>query len=156
MRRKICGIRGELFFQIKADKDFWHDITNNLAPLAIQTQTLFPTNKYYQLSYCLLLSTDEYIKKLNTKYRKIKKATDVLSFPSNDLYKAKNKHLGEIIISIETMEKQAKSYGNTIERESAFLFVHGFLHLLGYDHVTIEKEKVMLPLQEKILLSAGY
>ena len=59
--------------------------------------------------------------------------------------------LGEIFICVPRALQQAQEIGNTPERELSFLFVHGLLHLLGYDHMTQEDEDVMFPLQEKIL-----
>jgi probable rRNA maturation factor len=60
-------------------------------------------------------------------------------------------HLGQIVISHQKAKSQAVSYGHTIEREFTFLFVHGLLHLLGYNHETESDEKIMLSLQDKIL-----
>ena len=59
--------------------------------------------------------------------------------------------LGEILICLPQAERQAKIIGNSVDRELGFLFVHGLLHLLGYDHQTKEEENIMFPLQEKIL-----
>ena len=59
--------------------------------------------------------------------------------------------LGEIYISFDKAREQATSYGHSLDRELKFLFVHGLLHLLGYDHMTEEDEKVMFALQEEIL-----
>jgi probable rRNA maturation factor len=63
--------------------------------------------------------------------------------------------LGEILICLPQAKRQAKEYGNTEQRELSFLFVHGLLHLLGYDHMKKEDEEIMFPLQEKILRKAG-
>jgi probable rRNA maturation factor len=63
--------------------------------------------------------------------------------------------LGDIIISVERTREQAEEYGHSFERELGFLAVHGFLHLLGYDHMTEEDEKVMFSRQEEILSSFG-
>ena len=63
--------------------------------------------------------------------------------------------LGDIIISVETAERQAEEYGHSLEREIGFLFVHGFLHLIGYDHGDEESEAVMTAKQEAVLQKAG-
>ena len=59
--------------------------------------------------------------------------------------------LGDIYISVEVAKDHAKEYGHSLDRELRFLFIHGLLHLLGYDHMTKEDEEIMFPLQEKIL-----
>jgi len=63
--------------------------------------------------------------------------------------------LGDIVISVPTALRQADEYGHSVERELGFLFVHGFLHLIGYDHETEEQEKEMFAKQERILAEAG-
>ncbi len=79
----------------------------------------------------LILVSDEEIRKLNKRYRGIDKATDVLSFP---LEKSPNALLGSIVISVDHIEKAAKTLGHSEQEELALLFIHGLLHLLGYDH----------------------
>jgi len=79
----------------------------------------------------LILTTDEEIKKLNKEYRNKDKATDVLSFPLENIL---GMPLGSIIISIDTAKKGAEEFGHSIEDEIKLLFIHGLLHLLGYDH----------------------
>ncbi|THF72782.1 rRNA maturation RNase YbeY [Cohnella fermenti] len=63
--------------------------------------------------------------------------------------------LGDIVISVPRMYEQAEEYGHSPERELGFLFVHGFLHLMGYDHMTEEEEKAMIAKQEAVLSRAG-
>jgi len=102
---------------------------------------------------------NEFIHKLNIDYRKIDRPTDVISFAFIDSEKDKEKVLkskstyvlGDIYISYEKALEQSASYNHSIEREMCFLFTHGLLHLLGFDHVKKEDEEVMFPLQEKIL-----
>ena len=99
----------------------------------------------YEIS--LLITDDETIHNLNKEYRQKDKPTDVLSFPMDD-----EVLLGDIVISIDTAKKQAEEREINIDREAAFLFIHGLLHLLGYDHETsAEDEKEMFALQEEIL-----
>lgn len=95
---------------------------------------------------------DLQIKALNHKYRGIAKPTDVLSFALRE----KNMVgpvdlLGEIVLSGERIAKQAREYGHSFSRELAFLTIHGFLHLLGYDHQGKEETCVMQELEEEIL-----
>lgn len=87
----------------------------------------------------LLLTDDATIHKLNKQYRGKDKATDVLSFSLEDPV-----HLGQLVISIDRAREQAKDIGQSLEDELQFLFTHGILHLLGYDHEEPEEEKVML------------
>ncbi len=102
------------------------------------------------------------IHQINKEYRKVDRPTDVISFAFLDKIdgevKIKGKVkilLGEIIISLDKALEQAKEYGHSITREMSFLFVHGLLHLLGYDHMKKEDEEVMFDLQEKILKLGG-
>lgn len=107
------------------------------------------------------LVDDEKIHSLNKEYRGIDRPTDVLSFAMNDESEDEmeifyddeeiDNTLGDIIISIPRTIEQAKDYGHSFERELGFLTVHGFLHLLGYDHDTEEDEKIMFSKQEKVL-----
>lgn len=102
-------------------------------------------NNEYEIS--LLITDDETIKQYNKEYRNMDKATDVLSFPMND-----NFMLGDVAISFDTAKKQAEEAEINIDREISFLFIHGLLHLLGYEHETsMEDEEKMFTLQEKIL-----
>jgi probable rRNA maturation factor len=110
----------------------------------------------------VLITTNQMIKKLNSKYRKLNKPTDVLSFPSyskTELKKLKESkqilNLGDIVISHQLAKQQALEYGHSLKREVSFLFVHGLLHLLGYDHMNKTDEKQMFKLQDKILNSLG-
>jgi probable rRNA maturation factor len=100
----------------------------------------------------IILITQESIHKMNKTYRNIDKPTDVLSFPNDE---PKEKSLGDIFISIEQARIQAKDYEHSFEREIGFLAVHGFLHLLGYDHHTPEEEEIMTFEQERILKAAN-
>ena len=102
------------------------------------------------------------IRVLNKEYRNIDKETDVLSFPMFEKYEIdeiikKGKKLlvketiGDIIISVEKVKEQAKEYGHSFERELSYMLVHGFYHLMGYDHIEEEDKKIMRPKEEKIL-----
>lgn len=105
------------------------------------------------------LVNDEEIHQINRDYRNVDRITDVISFAFNDddssLGMIKDEEiphlLGEIFICIPQALRQAKEIGNSDERELSFLFVHGLLHLLGYDHMKEEDAKIMFPLQDQIL-----
>ncbi len=114
-----------------------------------------------KLSITITLTNPENIKEINKKYRNIDKETDVLSFPMFEKEELdeiiKNKKfknediLGDIIISVEKVQEQAKEYGHSFERELSYMIVHGFYHLMGYDHIKEEDKKIMRPKEEKIL-----
>ncbi|MBD7967595.1 rRNA maturation RNase YbeY [Paenibacillus gallinarum] len=118
----------------------------------------------------LTFVTDQEIHELNKEYRGIDRPTDVLSFAMNEsideeldiIYDLGENEaidlpeiLGDIIISVETAIAQSKEYGHSIDREIGFLFVHGFLHLLGYDHQDEASEAEMMGKQETVLAEVG-
>jgi len=102
---------------------------------------------------------EDFIHELNKNYRNIDRVTDVISFAFLDTEEDKDKILktkapvvlGDIYICLQRAKDQANEYGHSLDRELKFLFTHGLLHLLGYDHMTKEDEEIMFPLQEKIL-----
>ena len=104
------------------------------------------------------------IKELNAQFRNINRETDVLSFPLFD-YEGESEEppvdeltgmLGDVVLSLEQAQKQAKEFGHSFEREAAFLTVHSMLHLLGYDHETGEEDEAdMRRRQSAILESMG-
>lgn len=114
-----------------------------------------------KLYISIILTDSKNIQKINKEYRNIDKETDVLSFPmfeKNELdEKIINKNfshedvLGDIIISIKKVQEQAIEYGHSFERELSYMLVHGFYHLMGYDHIQEEDKKKMRPKEEKIL-----
>ncbi|EFR32062.1 rRNA maturation RNase YbeY [Eremococcus coleocola] len=110
--------------------------------------------------------TNEAIHELNRDYRNIDRPTDVLSFALEetaeddpfgqiDMSEELGIFLGDIIISFPKIQEQATEYGHSFERELAFLAVHGFLHLNGYDHQSPDQEKEMFGLQEEVLSAYG-
>ena len=106
-------------------------------------------------SFNVILTDNEKLKELNTKYRNIEKETDVISFALEDEKEEEiisNKRvLGDIYISVEKAREQSVEYGHTLKRELSFLAVHGLLHLLGYDHIEKKDEEKMFKKQELIL-----
>ncbi|MCQ6278141.1 rRNA maturation RNase YbeY [Bacillus sp. EB600] len=107
--------------------------------------------------------TNERIQEINREYRNKDSVTDVISFALEERGEGEveligadlPRVLGDIIISIAKAEEQAKDYGHSFMREFGFLAVHGFLHLLGYDHMTEEQEQEMFTLQKEILDEYG-
>jgi len=122
--------------------------------------------KYYDLTLSVLKLKEEFdlsviivgpkkIKEINRDYRDKDTVTDVISFAcidSEDDYSfEENYNLGDIFINVDRVKSQAKEYEHSIKREYCFLFVHGLLHLLGYDHMNKKDEKKMFSLQKKII-----
>lgn len=91
------------------------------------------------------------IHELNLTYRHMDRPTDVLSFVNDD---PNDDSLGDIFISFDQAIIQATEYDHSLDREIGFLAVHGYLHLIGYDHHTPEEEKEMFAEQERILLAS--
>ena len=115
-----------------------------------------------KLYISIILTNPEHIHEINKQYRNVDRATDVLSFPmfeKDELdEKIKNNDfehedvLGDIVISIEKVEEQDKEYGHSFEREFAYMLVHGFYHLMGYDHIE-DDDKVVMRKKEEIVLN---
>ena len=115
--------------------------------------------KLVDTSFNLIIVDNDYIHELNKNYRGIDRETDVITFALEDedtLVIGDNERiLGDIYISIDRARSQAVDYGHSFLRELSFLAVHGFYHLLGYDHMTPEDEKVMFKKQEEVLEAYG-
>lgn len=112
------------------------------------------------VTFNLIIVDNEYIHELNKSYRGIDRETDVITFALEDeksliLPEEVERNLGDIYISIERARSQAKEYGHSLTRELCFLAVHGFYHLLGYDHMKPEEEKIMFAKQEEVLKEYG-
>ncbi|MCI9048990.1 MAG: rRNA maturation RNase YbeY [Coprobacillus sp.] len=103
---------------------------------------------------CILVD-DEDIHQINKEYRHIDQSTDVISFALEDneqfYIEGMPRSIGDIFISVDHARIQAQEYGHSLKREMCFLFTHGLLHLLGYDHMNEDDEKEMFSLQKEIL-----
>lgn len=129
------------------------------------TAVLEKTAEVHELSpyteVSLVLVDDDYIQELNRDYRGIDRPTDVLSFALNEgeepdvIDGPQESLLGDIIISLPTALRQAEEFNHSLERELAFLAVHGMLHLLGYDHEEETDRQVMRQQEEHILVLLG-
>ena len=118
-----------------------------------------------KLYISITLTTPEHIHEINKQYRDVDKETDVLSFPMFEKNELDNKirnqdfeHedvLGDIVISIEKVKGQAEEYGHSFEREFSYMIVHGFYHLMGYDHIEEKDKIIMRPKEEAILNKLG-
>jgi probable rRNA maturation factor len=151
--RKIVQIE---YLDIDKENDY-EELIEKVIKQCFYEEKLLDTKIYISVT----LTNPENIRKLNKEYRNIDKETDVLSFPMFEKSEieeiiSKNDYevedvLGDIIISVERVKEQAKEYGHSFERELSYMLVHGFYHLMGYDHIE-EKDKLeMRPKEEKIL-----
>ncbi len=147
----------EIIYQDIEEKKEYEEIIKKVISKCFKEENL----ENSKLSVTITLTNLEHIREINKTYRNIDKATDVLSFPmfeKDELEQkiAKNNFihediLGDIIISIEKVEEQAKEYGHSFERELSYMIVHGFYHLMGYDHIQEEDKKVMRQKEECVL-----
>ena len=104
-----------------------------------------------KISLTILLSNNKKIKKLNKKFRNKNKSTDILSFPSEKKINIKKLHyIGDIIVSYEFMNKPKASSALEFKSKVTKIFIHGFLHLLGYDHTKLKNFKEMITEEDKI------
>ena len=106
----------------------------------------------------VIIVDNEKIHEINKEYRGIDRPTDVISFALEDdksFNRSDIRILGDIYISIDKVKSQSEEYGHSIKRELFFLAIHGLLHLLGYDHMKEEDEKVMFAKQEEVLSRYG-
>lgn len=105
----------------------------------------------------ILMTDDAEMQTLNRRWRDLDKPTDVLSFPSDDPeIPGQPKHLGDIAVGFETAFRDAQAMNRPFEAHIAHLLIHGFLHLVGYDHIDPEDAAVMEPLETKILAGLGW
>ena len=145
------------YLNIEKGQEDWEGIVEKVLKKCFEEEGLIDS----KLIMTITFTTPEEIRKINKKYRKIDRATDVLSFPMFEKAeldeKIKNKDflyedvLGDVIISIDKVKEQAEEYGHSFERELSYMVVHGFYHLMGYDHIEEEDKKIMRPKEEKVL-----
>ena len=143
----------QIDFQDIDEAKEYEEIIEKVVYECFKEEDLLETKLYMSI----ILTNKDKIQELNNTYRKINKTTDVLSFPMFEKEELEDfegiipEPLGDIVISIEKVKEQAEEYGHSFERELAYMVVHGFYHLMGYDHIE-EKDKLeMRPKEEKIL-----
>ncbi len=118
---------------------------------------LYKAAEYEKLDniiYNVIIVDNKRIREINKEYRNIDRETDVISFALEDdktYNRTDFRLLGDIYISIDKARSQAEEYGHSFKRELFFLAIHGFFHLLGYDHMTKDDEEVMFAKQEEVL-----
>ena len=147
----------EIVYQEIEEKKEYEEIIKKVLSQCLKEEKL----ENAKLFITITLTTPKNIQKINQEYRGINRETDVLSFPMFEKDELKEKiekrdfvHedvLGDIIISLERVREQAEEYGHSFERELSYMLVHGFYHLMGYDHIKEEDKIEMRPKEEKIL-----
>lgn len=141
--------------------DTYEEIIKKVIKKCFEEENLILSKLYISI----VLTNPENIHKINKQYRNVDRPTDVLSFPmfekeelelkiKNNIFEHEDV-LGDIVISIEQVQKQAEEYGHSFEREFSYMLVHGFYHLMGYDHIKEEDKLKMRPKEEKILEQLG-
>ena len=135
------------------NQKLWKDLGNIFCTMVLDLLSKIIEDKNQRkTSISILLADDLYIKKINKKWRKSKKATNVLSFPVNKQFKEEGYFfIGDIVLSYETILSECKLREKTFKDHFLHLLVHGFLHLLGYNHDNKRNEKEMEDLEVNYL-----
>lgn len=111
-----------------------------------------------KMFFNVIFVTKDRIQQINHLYRGINKVTDVITFAlmenQSEIFMGAEDELGDVFICVDRAIEQANDYGHSVEREMGFLAVHGYLHLIGYDHMTPSDEEVMFKKQDEILNKA--
>ena len=156
----------EIIYKNLEKKQKYESTIKQVVDECFKKEKLDKTNLYMSVT----LTNPEEIEKLNRQYRNIDRPTDVLSFPmfekneldnfikenfKNNDVNEEGDILGDIVISIPKVYEQAEEYGHSFERELAYMVVHGFYHLMGYDHIEEDDKKVMRAKEEEILSVLG-
>lgn len=149
----------EVDFMISQDIPHCPSHLKNLAVNTVRSALLFLGHKVHTCEVSVLFTDDDFIAELNQQYRGVPGPTDVLSFALTDQESEVDRQeapgvpemLGDIVISLETVARQAQSQGKTEDQEIRLLLVHGVLHLLAFDHDEPEREAVMWKRQAEIL-----
>ena len=145
------------FIEIEENKEYF-DIIDKIIRKCFKEERIDNLNMYISI----MLTNNKNIRKLNSSYRQIDRETDVLSFPMfekdeiDEIVECQKQFpikevLGDIVISVEKVKEQAIEYNHSFERELSYMVVHGFYHLMGYDHIEEDDKNIMREKEEKIL-----
>lgn len=150
----VYTVHMEIVFINQAKDKSVYRYKQDFMQIAQRAKKVLSLEQDYSLS--VIYVTPEQIHEINREYRNIDRPTDVISFalqddPSNVLIPEEMSELGDIFMNTQAIRDQAQEYGHSNRREACFLFCHGLLHLLGYDHMCEEDEKEMFGLQDVIL-----
>ncbi len=163
----VSYVNQQTKYQIQA----WRELLDQALPAALESTVWGGQlrRKKWNASLTVIFAGPRIMKKINLETRDVDSLTDVLSFPILNMIEGRLQQqlaiqdfdpeqtgsptvmLGDIIISLDKACQQAADYGHSVEREVAFLAIHGLLHLLGYDHLTLQQEQKMLRKQRQIL-----
>lgn len=141
--------------------EIFNEVNEKIKEIEEMKRVLTLAIKYEKLNdieFNVILVDNNYIHELNRNYRCIDRETDVITFALEDneeVNEDEYRLLGDIYISVDKAKSQAKEYGHSFKREICFLAIHGFLHLLGYDHMNKHDEEIMFSKQELILNEAN-
>jgi probable rRNA maturation factor len=139
---------------VLSDNNFWDKKIKRKKEFFNTLIKFFPKKYIFikkKVNLTILLSKNQNIKKLNKKFRNKNKPTDILSFPSEKKINIKkNPYLGDMIISYELMNKPKFLSNLDFKKKVVKIFIHGFLHLFGYNHIKLKDFKKMLKEEEKI------
>ena len=148
----------ELVYKNVKENEDYEKLINTVIDKCFTVENMRNLNLYISIT----LTTPEEIKNINSQFRKIDKETDVLSFPmfekteiDNIIKIGKNEvfeTIGDVIISVERVKQQANEYGHSFERELSYMVVHGFYHLMGYDHMN-DNDKIQMRQKEENVLN---
>lgn len=143
----------EIYFDNRSEKEITDDIIQNVERAVKTSSTFFEFEKGYQVSVSFV-DSDE-IHSLNSSFRGVDRPTDVLSFPLVQTDPRGVDILGDIVLCLDVAQYQAQDFGHTIERELAYLSVHSFLHLMGYDHIEENDKLQMRAMEKEIMKTLG-
>ena len=141
----------DIFNETDENLDEYMDKLYDLLAFALKRE------KLENVEFNIIFVDSEKIHEINREYRNIDRVTDVISFALEDNMELELDHrvLGDIYICVNRAHEQAVEYGHSFLREISFLMIHGLLHLLGYDHMEPDEEKIMFGKQEDILNEFG-
>lgn len=143
----------EIYFENRTDNEF-DDLTYEEITNAVKgASEFFDFDMGYQVSISIVDKSE--IHELNAKFRGVDSPTDVLSFPMEETDPRGVEILGDIVLCIDVAKEQAESFGHSFQRELAYLSVHSFLHLMGYDHMTEEDKLEMRGMEKEIMKKLG-
>ena len=146
----------EIVYDEQEENKEYEDLINKVINECFKNENMESLKLYISIT----LTNPKKIKELNKTYRNIDKETDVLSFPIFEKEEIENiinnnydidDCLGDIVISVEKVKEQAVEYGHSFERELSYMCVHGFYHLMGYDHIKPEDKILMRAKEDEVL-----